>query len=184
MSNEHVAPVMQDAEPRTEFVTGDLGLTEEAQTKDVHCQSPSRQAKSVLTATEEPVRSSTGRCRGRRGRCRGRRGRCRGGRGPTTTSAASTTAAGAGTNLATVAVSETGAVVTVTEGSRRAIAENCAAGVVAIAAAGVIVRLSVGGADKTYNQSGKQGKRNEARQNPLTLADKCSLDLLNHGALQ
>jgi len=30
MSNEHVAPVMEDAEPRTQLVTDDLGLSVEA----------------------------------------------------------------------------------------------------------------------------------------------------------
>jgi len=125
MCNEYVAPVMKDAEPRTKFVTGDLGLTEEAQTKDVHCQSPSRQAKSVLTSTEEPVRSSTRRCSGGRGSSSSGRGSSSGGcgRGSTASSAAASTAS-AGTNLVAIAVTESGVAVAVTVTVTRTVTER------------------------------------------------------------
>src|SRR5665811_971321 len=74
MSNEHVAPVMEDAEPRTKLVTDDLGLTVEALAKDVHCQRPTWHAKSMHTVTEEPVKNT--RCSSssrRRCRCSRRR---------------------------------------------------------------------------------------------------------------
>ena len=184
MCNEYVAPVMKDAEPRTEFVTGDLGLTEEAQTKDVHCQSPSRQAKSVLTSTEEPVRSSTRRrSRGRSNSSSGRgsySGGC--GRG-STASSTDGSCSHRWADLVSVAESKY-SVETVTVGvsSPRAIPETRATGVVPVAAAAVVVSLRVRRRDETDDDSGQQRKCDQNGQNPFAVSDKRSFHTQYHVA--